>query len=57
MNKLRERLAARRRRKAHDRYLAEAARQRALNAQDAQHAVRDTAMDSAAAQQGFYGRQ
>jgi hypothetical protein len=54
--KLVDRLAARRRRKARERHLAERERQRALAGQDAQEAVRDAARDSAAAQQGMYGQ-
>jgi hypothetical protein len=41
------RLKERRRRKAHERHLAERARQQALSAQDAQQAVRNLARNSA----------
>lgn len=54
--KIRERLAARRREKAHRRYLEERERQKALAGQDAQEAVRDVAGRSGAAQQGMYGQ-
>jgi hypothetical protein len=49
------RIAARRRRKAHERYLVERARQQVLQGQDAQEAVRDAAEGSGVAQQGMYG--
>jgi hypothetical protein len=51
-----ERLAARRRRKARQRYLEERERQKALSAQDAQSAIRDAARGSAGAQQGMFGQ-
>jgi hypothetical protein len=54
--KLRERLVARRRQKAHRRYLQERERQQALAGQDAAEAVRDAARGSASAQQGMYGQ-
>jgi hypothetical protein len=54
--KLRERLAARRQRKAHQRYLAERERQEALRGQDTQDAVRGVAQGSAGAQQVMYGQ-
>jgi hypothetical protein len=57
MTNLWNRLAARRRRNAHQRYLRERARQDALNAHDVQQSVRDAANGSGAAQQAFYGRQ
>ena len=46
--KLLDRLVARRQKKAHQRYLHERERQKALQGQDAQEAVRDT-------MQGPYG--
>jgi len=46
----------RRQRKAHRRYLLERARQEALQGQDPQQAVRDTAQRSGGAQQGMYGQ-
>ncbi|MGZ8695566.1 MAG: hypothetical protein ACXWYS_09025 [Gaiellaceae bacterium] len=54
--KLWERYVARRKRKAHERYEQEKARQKALYGQDAQQAIRDTATGSAGAQQGMYGQ-
>ena len=54
--KLKERLAARRREKAHRRYLEERERQQALAGQDAVEAVRRAARGSGAAQQGMYGQ-
>jgi hypothetical protein len=54
--KITERLALRRRRKAHRRYLAERERQQALAGQDPQEAIRDVARGSAGAQQGMYGQ-
>jgi hypothetical protein len=48
------RLKERRQRKAHERYLAEHARQKALSGQDAEQAVRDMSQNSAA-QQGTFG--
>jgi hypothetical protein len=50
------RLLARRRRKAHERYLQERERQRELSGQDAQEAVKRAAQSSAAGQQGMYGQ-
>jgi hypothetical protein len=52
--KLKERLVARRQRKAHKRYLEERARQDALRGQDPQEAVRNVARGPGAAQQGTY---
>ena len=46
------RLVARRRRKAHERYLMERDRQRALGAQDAQRTIRDISVRAAGNQQG-----
>jgi hypothetical protein len=46
------RLVAGRRRRAHERYLQERDRQRALEAQDAQDAIRDISVRSAGNQQG-----
>jgi hypothetical protein len=48
-------IVARRRRKAHERYLQERARQRALTGIDAQQEIRDVSVGSAAAQQGMFG--
>jgi hypothetical protein len=48
------RIGKRRRRRAHERYLNERARQRELEGQDAQEAVRRAAQNSAVAQQGAY---
>ena len=48
-------LQARRRRKAHERYLAEKARQDALYGRDAEEDVRNAATRSAVAQQSMYG--
>jgi hypothetical protein len=53
--KILERVKARRRRKAHERDLAERERQRQLSGQDAQEAIRDVTRGSASAQQGMYG--
>jgi hypothetical protein len=53
--RLLDRLKERRHRKAHERHLAERARQRELSGEDAQEAVRDVAQRSGAAQQGTYG--
>jgi hypothetical protein len=53
--RLLDRLRERRHRKAHERQLAERARQQELSGQDAQQAVRDIAQRSGAAQQGTYG--
>jgi len=52
--KLRERIVARRQRKAHHRYLQERERQQALLGRDPQEAVRDVARGSGSAQQGTY---
>ena len=49
------RVRERRRRKAHQRYLDERARQKQLSGQDAEEAVRTAAQGSGAAQQGMYG--
>jgi hypothetical protein len=46
---------ARRQRKAHEAYLKERARQRALNGLDTEQEMRDVATGSAAAQQGMFG--
>jgi len=46
-----QRVAARRRRKAHERFLLERARQHELERQDAQQAVRDIATRAAGNQQ------
>jgi len=54
--KLRERLVARRQRKAHQRHLQKRARQEALRGRDAQDSVRGVAQGSAGAQQGMYGQ-
>jgi hypothetical protein len=50
------RLVARCRRKAHERYLRERDRQRELEGQDAQEAVKRVAQRSGASQQGMYGQ-
>jgi hypothetical protein len=50
------RVVARRRRKAHERYLRERDRQRELEGQDAQEAVRRVSQRSGASQQGMYGQ-
>jgi hypothetical protein len=50
-----KRIAARRQKKAHERYLAERARQEALGGEDAQEAVRKTAFWSSKGQQGRWG--
>jgi hypothetical protein len=42
------RFKQRRQRKAHERYLAERARQRMLSGEDAQQAIKDLSQDSAA---------
>jgi len=53
-----KRYVARRHRKANERFEAERARQKALEEQDAQEAVREVALGSAAAQQGqMFGNQ
>jgi hypothetical protein len=54
--KLWQQLVARRQRKAHERYLLERARQKELEGQDAQEAVRSVAQRSGASQQGMYGQ-
>ena len=54
--KLWDNLIARRRRKAHERYLAESARQKELEGKDVQEAVRNVAQSSGATQQGMYGQ-
>jgi len=51
--KLFHRLGARRRRKAHERYLAERARQLELSGRDAQQSIRDLAHNSAAQNSTF----
>jgi len=51
-----KRYVARRHRKAHERFEAERARQKALAGQDAQEAVRNVTQGSAASQQGMYGQ-
>ena len=56
MGKLRERLVARKQRKAHERYLREGARQQALQGQDIQEAIRGLSRGSAGAQQGMFGQ-
>jgi len=48
------RMIARRERKAHDRYLQERERQKVLEGQDVEEAMRRTAQSSATAQQGQY---
>jgi hypothetical protein len=50
-----DRVRERRRRKAHQRYLDERARQKQLSGQDAEEAVRAAAQGSGTAQQGMYG--
>jgi hypothetical protein len=50
------RITARRQKKAHERYLWERARQKALQDDDVQQAIRDVAQGSAASQQGMYGQ-
>jgi len=49
-----KRLTERRRRKAHERYLQERDRQRALGAQDAQETIRDNSVRAAGNQQGGF---
>jgi len=51
--KLFDRMRARRRVKAHERYLAERARQLELSGQDAQQSIRDLAHNSAAQNSTF----
>ena len=50
------RLVARRRRKAHERYLRERDRQQELSGQDPQEAVKRVAQSAGASQQGMYGQ-
>jgi hypothetical protein len=50
--RLLQRAIARRRRKAHERYLRERDRQRRLESQDAQQAIRDISVRAAGNQQG-----
>jgi hypothetical protein len=50
-----KRIVARRQKKGHERYLAERARQQALEGQDAQGAVRKAAFWSYKGQQGRWG--
>jgi hypothetical protein len=50
------RITASRQKKAHERYLRERARQKALQDDDVQQAIRDVAQGSAASQQGMYGQ-
>jgi hypothetical protein len=52
--KLLDRLVARRQQKAHRRYLQERERQKALEGQDAQEAVRDAARGPVGTMQGPY---
>ena len=52
--KLLSRLTERNRRKAHQRYLRERDRQRALEAQDAQDAIRGNSIRAAGNQQGGF---
>ena len=47
------RLKERRQRKAHERYLAERARQKELSGRDAQQAIRDLSQNSAGQQSTF----
>jgi hypothetical protein len=54
--KILERFTAQRRRKAHEAYEREQARQRALNEQDVQESMRDVVTGQAGTQQGFAGR-
>jgi hypothetical protein len=49
-------LVMRRQRKAHERYLRERERQKALEGQDVEQAIRDVARRSGASQQGMYGQ-
>jgi hypothetical protein len=56
VGKLRERLVARKQRKAHEGYMRERARQQALQGQDVQDAIRGVSRGSAAAQQGMFGQ-
>ena len=49
-------LVIRRQRKAHERYLRERERQKALEGQDVEQAIRDVARRSGASQQGMYGQ-
>jgi hypothetical protein len=50
------RITARRQKKAHERYLRERARQKALQDDDVQQRIRDVAQGSGASQQGMYGQ-
>ena len=50
------RAVARRQRKAHERYLRERARQRELEGQDVEEAMKRVAQRSGASQQGMYGQ-
>jgi hypothetical protein len=50
------RITARRQKKAHERYLLERARQKALQDDDVQQRIRDVAQGSGASQQGMYGQ-
>ena len=50
------RLAARRRRKAHEHYLAERARQKEVEGQDVEEAVRRAAQRAGAGRHGMYGQ-
>jgi len=52
-----QRILERRRRKAHERYLAERDRQKALSKQDVEKAMWDVARRSGASQQRMYGQQ
>ena len=56
MGKLRERLVARKQRKAHERYLRERARQQALQGRDVQEVIRGVSRGSAGAQEGMFGQ-
>ena len=50
------RLIARQQRKAHERYLQERERQKALEGQDVEEAMRRVAQRSGASQQGMYAQ-
>jgi hypothetical protein len=54
--KLWKRIVTRRQRKAHERYLLERARQKALEGQDVEQTIRAAAQSSGAGQQGMYGQ-
>jgi hypothetical protein len=54
--KVRDWFLSRQKRKAHQRYLQERARQDALRGRDPQESVRAAASGSAGAQQGMYGQ-